>query len=95
MKRFAILCTSLAILASASPNAFAQSTLANTSRSSIGSINNLPTNIPSLNTSSSPAMDAAAREEVERQQRQAEKERAAFSKEDKLQDPSYVRRRIQ
>ena len=95
MKRFAILCTSLAILASASSNAFAQSTLANTSRGSIGSINNLPTNIPSLNTSSSPAMDAAAKEELERQQRQAEKERAAFSKEDKMKDPSYVRRRIQ
>ena len=92
MKRFAILCTSLAIMASASPNAFAQNAVTNTSRSSISSINNIPSN---TNISSSTAMDATAREELERQQKQADKEKAAFSKDDKTQDPSYVRRRIQ
>ena len=89
MKRFAILCTSLAILASASPNAFAQSTVANTSRNTITSINNMPSNV------NNPVMDPAAQEELERQKKQAENERAAFSKEDKMKDLSYVRRRMQ
>lgn len=100
MKRFAILCTSLAILASASPNAFAQSTVTNTSRSSITSINNTPSNAnnPNVNTNNanSALSDSAAKDELERQRKQAENEKAAFTKEDdKLKDPTYVRRRIQ
>ena len=94
MKRFAILCTSLAILATAPSNLSAQSIVTNTSRNNITSINNMPSNanIPSVNTTT--AADAA-KEELERQRKQAENEKAAFSKEDKMNDPSYVRRRIQ
>lgn len=88
MKRFAILCSSLAILASMPVSA--QTMVRPNTTNTIG----FSTNNTQM-TNSQQLDNAANQEELERQRKQAEKEKAAFSKEDKMNDPSYVKRRIQ
>lgn len=87
MKRLAILCTSLAILASTSIDSAAQS-FPNSG------------NLSKTNNSTFIGKDTinleaqTQQEELERQKKQDEKEKAAFSKDDKLNDISYVKRRM-
>ena len=88
MKRFAILCSSLAILASM-PVSAQTMVKPNTPTIGLSTNNTQMTNSQQLNNA------VATPEELERQRKQAENEKAAFSKEDKMNDPSYVRRRIQ
>ncbi|MBQ2591827.1 MAG: hypothetical protein II567_00925, partial [Candidatus Riflebacteria bacterium] len=94
MKRFAILCSSLAILASMPVSA---QTMVRPNTTTIGlSTNNSNSQvINSQQVNNAAATTPATPEELERQRKQAENQKAAFSKEDKMNDPSYVRRRIQ
>ena len=88
MKRFAILCISLAIIASLPTSSSAQVT----TKSNTPVVNS---NSSMMNYQNSKNIDPAVLEELEKQkQQQEEKTKAAFSKDNKLDDISYVRRRM-
>ncbi len=93
MKRFAILCISLAIIVSTLTEVSAQNISKN--NSSVNRNNALVGyQNPSNQANNINQSDSTIQDELEKQRKQAEKEKAAFSKDDKLNDLSYVQRRM-